>query len=196
VVTLGAIFAAISLSPEFSWTAHALSNLGGNVGDASTPTTRLIFNYGLILGGLVGMAFGLPMLGVFRNLVELAGVGLFGLVLISMSLIGVFPLQTDLHIPVAIAFYMLLSAALWTYGVGNVFAGDERRGMYTVALAVLNGTVWILWLATGDLLRPGLAFPELLGAFLFAVWAIATVLDVRDRLEASLREGARPEYLE
>lgn len=44
LLTLAAIFLATALSPTFSWTYHALSNLGGTISPAATPTTRLVFN--------------------------------------------------------------------------------------------------------------------------------------------------------
>lgn len=117
-----------------------------------------------------------------RNRVELAGIGLFGLDLVAMALIGVFPEQEPLHVPVAIAFYVLLSVALLTYGAGNLLAGERRRGTATIALGVFNNSIWFLWVATGDLIRPGIAIPELIGALVFALWAVATTLDTRRRL--------------
>ena len=182
VVTLGAIFVATLLSPEFGWSGNALSDLGSTLSAASTPATRLVFNGGLIGGGLVGLGFGYALVRAARNRVELLGVGLFGLDLVALVLIGVFPLGTEPHVPVAIAFYGLLSAALWTYGSGNVMAGDRTHGIATVLAGVVNSGAWAVWIATGDLLRPGLALPEIVGAVLFAGWAVGTSLDVLDRL--------------
>jgi len=182
VLTLGAILAATLLSPSFSWTANALSNLGGREAAVATPTTRLLFNDGLILGGLVGLGFGPALLAARRNVVELAGVGLFGLTLVAMALIGVFPQHRDPHFAVAVAFYVLLTLAFWTYGTGNGLAGARRRGVLTVGAGFANLTAWVVWGLTGPFLRPGLALPELVGATLFGVWAVATSLDVRRRL--------------
>ncbi|MFD1587583.1 DUF998 domain-containing protein [Halorientalis brevis] len=189
VVTLGAIFVATLLSPQFSWTGNALSNLGTTISTASTPTTRLVFNGGLIAGGFVGLWFGYALVGAARNRIELVGVALFGLVLVALVLIGVFPQGTDPHVPVAIAFYVLLSIALWTYGVGNVVAGDRVRGVATILAGGLNGATWAVWIATGALLRPGLALPEIVGAVLFAGWAVGTSLDVRARLGSDPAAG-------
>jgi len=186
-ITLGAIFLATLLSPSFSWTYNALSNLGGTLTEAGTPTTRLVFNGGLVGGGLIGFGFAYALLSVARNRVELAGIGIFGLDLVSLVLIGVFPEQEPLHIPVAIAFYVLLSVALVTYGAGNLLAGDRPRGLVTIVLGVFNNCIWLLWVATGDIIRPGIAIPEILGAFVFAGWALATTVDVRRR--AGITDG-------
>ncbi|MFB6179436.1 MAG: DUF998 domain-containing protein [Halorientalis sp.] len=182
VVTLGAIVLATLLSPTFAWTGNALSNLGSPVTDASTPTTRLVFNGGLLCGAVVGAGFGYALLRAVRNVVELAGVGVFGLVVILMGLIGVFPQGTPEHVPVAITFYVLLSWGLWIYGVGNVRAGARERGLVTIGAGILNTGVWAVWIATGPLMRPGLAIPELVGAMLLAGWTLATALDARTRL--------------
>lgn len=183
VFTLGAIFVATLLSPQFAWTGNALSNLGGTVSTASTPATRLVFNGGLVGGGLIGLGFGYSLFRAARNHVERIGIGVFGLVLIALALIGVFPEGTEPHVPVAVAFYTLLSVGLWLYGAGNVVAGDRSRGVVTVAAGVLNSTVWGVWVATGEMIRPGLALPEIVGALLFAGWAVATAVDVRSRLD-------------
>ena len=182
VLTLGAILAATLLSPSFSWTANALSNLGGRDAAVATPTTRLLFNNGLILGGLVGLGFGPALLAARRNAVELAGIGLFGLTVVAMALIGVFPQHRDPHFAVAVSFYVLLSLALWTYGAGAVLAGVRRRGLLTVGAGVTNLAAWVVWGLTGPFLRPGLALPEIVGATLFGAWAVATTLDVWRRL--------------
>ncbi|WP_136715135.1 DUF998 domain-containing protein [Halorientalis salina] len=181
--TLGAVVLATLLSPSFSWTGNALSNLGGTVSDASTSLTRAVFNGGLVGGGLVGLGFGYALLRSVRNRVELAGVGLFGLVLLAMALIGVFPEGTDPHVPAAVGFYVLLSVALWTYGIGNVLAGARTRGLATVAGGLLNTGAWTVWTVTGEVMRPGLALPEIVGATVFGVWAVATAVDVRTRLD-------------
>jgi hypothetical membrane protein len=182
VLTLGAIFAATLLSPSFSWTANALSNLGGKYAAVATPTTRLLFNNGLVLGGLVGLGFGPALLAARRNVVELLGTGLFGLTLGAMALIGVFPQHLDPHFTVAVGFYTLLSLAFWGYGAGNWLAGARRRGLLTVGAGVLNLSTWVVWGLTGPFTRPGLALPEIVGATAFGVWAVATARDVGRRL--------------
>jgi hypothetical membrane protein len=183
LVTLGAIFAATLLSPSFSWTANALSNLGGANAAVATPTTRLLFNDGLIVGGVAGFGFGPALLAARRNAVELAGAGLFGLTLAAMALIGVFPQHRDPHFAVAVAFYTLLSLAFWVYGAGNVLAGASRRGLLTVGAGVLNLLTWVSWGLTGAFTRPGLALPEIVGAVAFGMWAVATSRDVGRRLD-------------
>jgi hypothetical membrane protein len=101
-ITLFGVFFATLVSPDFWWTTHALSDLGSLASDSTTatPTTRLLFNGGLIAGGVVGLGFDPALLVARRNVVELLGVGAAGLTLVAMGLIGVFPLPRDLHTPV------------------------------------------------------------------------------------------------
>lgn len=183
-ITVVGIFLATLVSPDFGWTANALSDLGSRAPDATaaTATTRLLFNGGLIAGGLVGLGFGPALLVAHRNIVELLGVGLAGLTLVAMGLIGVFPLPTDEHLLVAVPFFVLLSVALTVYGAGNVLAGARRRGLVTIGFAGLNTGAWAVWALTGSFFRPGLALPEAVGAAVLGVWAVWTVEDVQARL--------------
>ncbi|RXK49192.1 DUF998 domain-containing protein [Halorientalis pallida] len=183
VLSLVGVLLATLVSPSFAWTGNALSELGGPADPVATDLTRLLFNGGLIAGGVVALGFGYALLLTARNLVELAGIGLFGLTSLSMALIGVFPLPQAAHFVVAVSFYVLLSLALWVYGAGGVLAGDRTRGGVTVCLGVLNAGAWTVWVATGRVSRPGLALPEVVGAAALAGWTVATALGVRDRLD-------------
>jgi hypothetical membrane protein len=187
VVALGSVLLATLLSPSFTWTGHALSNLGGRYHPASTSTTRLVFNYGLMAGGLLGSGFGYALYRAYRNRVELLGIVSFGVTLLFMALVGVFPQHRDPHMFVAVAFYTVLSLALWTYGVGNLLAGASRRGAVTVGLGAVNAGSWAVWAVTGDVSRGGVAIPEIVGALIFGGWALATVQDVHRRLTRTSR---------
>ncbi|MFB6165441.1 MAG: DUF998 domain-containing protein [Haloarculaceae archaeon] len=184
IVTLCAILLATLLSPSFSWTHDPLSALGETGGAVSTPTTFLLFNGGLILGGLVAFGFGYVLYRAARTLGELVGIALFGATAIAMALIGVFHLPLSPHVLVASAFYVLLSASLVTYGAGKVGAGDDRRGWVTIALGLANLLTWVLWAWLGglDVVRPGMAIPETVGAVILAAWSVWTANALRRRL--------------
>lgn len=55
-VTMVAILVATLVSPAFRWTGNALSNLGVAATAAGMNLTVLLFNGGLIVGGLAGDA--------------------------------------------------------------------------------------------------------------------------------------------
>lgn len=183
------VLSATLVSPSFSWTEHALSQLGGPTGPVATDLTRLLFNGGLVAGGVVALGFGVALLRAARNRLELVGIGLFGLTALAMALIGVFPTPQPTHFLVAVSFYAVLSPALWVYGAGTLLAGERTRGGLTVGLGVLNVGAWVVWALTGEFMRPGLALPEVVGAAALAGWTFATALSVRRRLHDGDQTG-------
>ena len=171
-VTMAAILLATLLSPAFRWTGNALSNLGVTQSAAGTSLTVLLFNAGLVLGGAVGLVFSVVLA---RSLPTFGGraVGvLFGLAMLAMAAIGVFPQNRPLHFPVAVGFYLLLSLALWGDGVVSLRRGWRRRAVAGLALGTVNVFGWVAWGLTGSLRRPGLALPEIVGALALSVWAV------------------------
>ncbi|WP_144901318.1 DUF998 domain-containing protein [Halobellus captivus] len=158
--TSASILAAALLSPTFSWTQSALSDLGA----ASDPLVSLLFNGGLIAGGLVGAAYALAL----RPHSTVLAVG-YVFSILAMALVGVFPAGTGPHMPVAIAFFLLATATV-------TLDGWRRRASTTgrVGLALAGGHIagWLLWSA-GIRPGPGLALPELGGVVMFGAWLLA-----------------------
>jgi len=171
-VALGSILLATVLSPTFTWTGSALSDLGA----PSAPTAAL-FNGGLVLGGALALPFAVRLLGTARNRAESLGAGLFALTALALAGVGLFPLSTPQHVPVAVAFFLLLSLSLWAYGAGNVVAGDRRLGVATAALGACNLGAWVVYATAFP--GVGLALPESVGAAALGVWAVGTALRLR-----------------
>ncbi|WP_336022354.1 DUF998 domain-containing protein [Halobellus salinisoli] len=159
IFTSSAILAATLLSPTFSWTESALSNLGV----AAEPFVALLFNGGLVAGAVIGLAYALALRPYSRTL----AVG-YVLSLLAMALVGVFPAGTDPHIPVAMAFFLLATATVTLDGWRRRTSTTGRAGL---ALAVVHLAGWILWSAG---IRPGsgLALPELGGVVMFGAWLL------------------------
>lgn len=179
-VTLGAIFVATLVSPAFAWTGNALSNLGVTGTAAGTGLTVVLFNGGLVLGGLLGVGFALA---VWRSASSLGGRATavsLGSALVFMALVGVFPQDTAPHFPVAASFYLLVSVTLWLDGVTAFRQGWRRRAALAAALGTANFAGWLVWGLTGPPTRPGLAIPELWGALCFSVWTAWVALGLLD----------------
>lgn len=174
LVTFGTMGLAIVVSPSFAWTGNALSNLGHAGHPAGTATTELLFNGGLILGGVAGVAFAVGVALVDDHAVRRLGVAVFGLSMLAMGGVGLFPQDGPYHFEVAVSFYTLFSVATIVYGAGQVLDGAGRDGTVSIALGAANLGVWVVWGATGPVTRPGLAVPEILGAGLVAVWTVLT----------------------
>lgn len=174
VVTFGTMGLAIALSPDFAVSANALSNLGDSGHPAGTATTELLFNGGLVLGGLLGMAFGAGLVVLDSHPVERVGAVLFVVTMASMAGVGVFPQDGPYHFEVAAGFYLGFSVATPVYGVGQALAGERRAALFSVVAGVANLLVWVWWVGSVGLTHPGLAIPELLGAGLVAAWTVVT----------------------
>ncbi|WP_340099820.1 DUF998 domain-containing protein [Salinibaculum salinum] len=170
VLTMVAILVATVLSPAFSWTGNALSNLGVTETAAGTGLTVVLFNGGLILGGLLGLGFAVALARAAVSLAGRATALSFGLAVVFMALVGVFPQNTTPHFPVALGFYLLVSVTLWLDGLTALGQGWRQRGLVAVTFGTANLAGWLVWGLTGPPTRAGLAIPELWGALLFSVW--------------------------
>ena len=180
VVTLGTIFVATLVSPAFAWTGNALSNLGVTGTAAGTGLTVLLFNGGLILGGLLGLAFTTALWHSAPSLAGRATAVSLGLALVFMALVGVFPQNTAPHFPVALSFYLLVSVTLWLDGLAAGRRGWRRRAGLAIVLGTANFVGWLVWGLTGPPTRPGLAIPELWGALCFSAWTAWVALGLLD----------------
>jgi hypothetical membrane protein len=181
-VSFGAILLATLLAPWFSWTGDALSDLGVPATAAVAP----LFNYGLVVGGLLAVPYGIALWvdtgGGSSSDSSLPGrlggrlvAVLFAASVLSMALIGVFPIPARLsvagttvepHLFVAVGFYLGLTATLAVDGLRRV---REPAGRVALLLAVGHVGYWIAW-GQGLRLGPGLAIPETVGALALTAW--------------------------
>lgn len=162
VVALGAIFLAILVSDSFTWGASALSDLGVD------PSTALLFNGGLILGGLLALPYSYALWTAARTRLARATAATVGLAVVLMGLVGVFVSGHPLHFPVALGFYLLVTVALVLDGVDRL---SSPVGTLSLALGVAHFVGWVVWVA-GLRFGTGLAVPETVGAFVFAAWVL------------------------
>jgi len=175
VLTFGTMGLAIAVSPSFWWTRNALSNLGDAGDPAGTALTVLLFNGGLIVGGLAGLVFAIGLALADTHPIRRLGAGAFALSMLAMAGVGVFPQDGPFHVEAAVSFYLLFSVAAMVYGTGQVLDGERREGLASVLLSTANLGIWVGWLTNGGLTRPGLAIPEIAGAALVAVWTVVQV---------------------
>lgn len=168
-VAFAGILLAILLTPGFSLATNALSDLG-----APTAPAAWAFNGGLVLGGLLALPFAYWRVRVADSLLDAAVGVLFAFAALAMAGVGVFPLDTALHAPVAVTFYLLLTATLGLDGTTGIFDDDAVGGLKRVGAASVHVATWLLWGLFGDAVGiPGLAIPETVGALLLAWWLVA-----------------------
>lgn len=166
-VGFAATLAATAVSPTFRWTGDALSDLG-----AASAANPWLFNYGLVASALLTLPFTWALWVVADHPVQRLGVVAFAAGTVALGLVGLFPIGSDLHGPVAVAYFTLLTFTLWIHGSGSVLAGLARRGLAAIWLGIGHVLVWVGWLAAGP---GGIAVPEIVGSLLLYSWILLAV---------------------
>lgn len=174
-VSFSAILLSTLLAPWFSWTGNALSELG-----APAEPYSWLFNWGLIVGGLLGSAFVVRVAPESEGPVGWAGSAVLLWATLSLFAIGLFPIGTDLHGPASVSFFVSLTYGLVAFGSADVLAGRIRAGLAGVWLGMANATAWLVWalVATGGA-APGVAIPEFVGALAIAGWVYPATRRIR-----------------
>ncbi|MFW5919431.1 MAG: DUF998 domain-containing protein [Halanaeroarchaeum sp.] len=174
---LGGIAGAIVVAPWFTWTGHALSDLGH-----PSRASAALFNPSLVTAGLLGVTFTVRLFVAGDHPVERLGIGIVGVGMANMGLVGVFDITHPVHGPVAVAFFLGITYGWFLHGSGMALAGSVRRGIGYIWLGIGHVTAWLLW-AVVDL--DGIALPEIAGSLLLAVW----IVDVTRSLETAELSG-------
>jgi hypothetical membrane protein len=163
------IFAAILVSPWFSWTGNALSDLG-NIGSNSSP----IFNGGLIVSGIIIAIFPLGLRAKSKTN-TLEHVGTLALLVAAIALIGVgiFPENYILeHIITAGTMFLLNTVGLFLFGIAFLQRESMKTlGLASIILAVASAVIWVpIW-------GQGIAIPEMIASV--AVYILIIILSAR-----------------
>lgn len=124
---------AITLSPQFSWTDNALSDLGIVKGATST-----LFNTGLILGGILAAAFGLGLFTFLeQNTLGKLGAILFTLAAAALTAIGIFPENArPMHLYASVAFFILLPVAMLSWRQLHFAEKGQKRSTHSARCSV------------------------------------------------------------
>lgn len=160
VVIFTCLGLAIGSSPWFTWTHHALSDLGVEGNSAG------FFNIGMIIGGVLIFVFSLGLIKVLAH-----KIGAYLLCLSSLALVGIglFPETiASLHFFTSATFFIVLTFSLLVIGLT---AEKNHLGKTDGILALLFG---ILALISTLLLLPGdgIAIPEALSCFPAFIWCL------------------------
>lgn len=149
---------SIAASPWFTWTQHALSDLG------IQENTAALFNYGMIFGGILALVFSFGLMKILSN-----KLGAYVLALSSLALIGigVFPETIfTLHFLTSASFFVLLAVALLIIGLTSRYSSFERNiGLLAMVLVIIavGSTVFLFHF-------DGIAITEALCCFPAFVW--------------------------
>jgi hypothetical membrane protein len=139
IVVFTCIGLALSYSPWFDWTYHALSDLG------VVGTAAPLFNTGMILGGFLLFIFSLGLMKVLSYKIGVCILCLSSLALIG---IGMFPETVfTLHLVVSISFFVLLTISLLVIGLKIKQDPSERNmGLLAIffAMMAICSTVFLI----------------------------------------------------
>ncbi|MCD6262973.1 DUF998 domain-containing protein [Candidatus Bathyarchaeota archaeon] len=169
VLVFSLIFLAIHYSPWFDWRRNALSDLGVD------GVAALLFNSGLIVGGLLLLPFSIGVVRVLpRGVLSLLGVVLLVLSTLSLCGIGLFPETAGrVHLYFSIAFFVLLPLSFIFMGLSELrYPNMRSEGILIILVAISAALIWALpW--------SSVAIPEaasaLLGYILVAVKALELI---------------------
>jgi hypothetical membrane protein len=158
VVIFTCLGLSIAASPWFTWTQHALSDLG------IQENTGALFNYGMIFGGILALIFSFGLMKMLSN-----KLGAYVLALSSLALIGigVFPETIfTLHFLTSASFFILLAIALIIIGLTSRQNTFERTiGLVALVLVLIAiGSTFFLFHFDG------IAITEALSCFPAFIW--------------------------
>lgn len=149
---------SISQNAWFNWTQNALSDLG-----SSRATNPWIFNYGLMITGVLGITYFSKLRKLKLNIHSKIGLIVLIINFFLSILIGIFPSGNTLHYPISITFFIILPIATTTFGIGRLKI-NKKKG-FTILLATLIG---LLAAIIALILFKGVAVAETIGISVLA----------------------------
>jgi hypothetical membrane protein len=169
------IFASTVLEKSFSWSKHALSDIG-------VSQTAWLFNSALIIGGLLNLlfAFGLRNYLGKKRLVKV-GVSLLIVSSISLALVGVFTENCNIiHALVALGYLLLAPVGIIFIGQGekNKQFGKVSLSLGITALLAIFGLPVITFVVN---LQIGFAVPEFAESLVLSIWTFWVSLNLLRR---------------
>jgi hypothetical membrane protein len=145
VIGLSSIFIAILYLPWFSWTEHYLSDIGGNPGSRYLWSTwgvpSVIFNFGLVAAGVLGIcfAFGIKQSKMIDSKLGDLGIAFFFLDAGAVIGVGLFTESTgEWRTFFSTAFFVLLGAGLTLIGIALLKLNEKKLGWFTIALLIFG----------------------------------------------------------
>jgi hypothetical membrane protein len=156
------IASSIWLSPWFSWTGNALSDLGGTNGFEA-----IVFNSGLAMVGALMMMFSTGLFEMTKgDMVGQVGCVMYLFASILLIAIGVINITIEpWHFYVSLGFFVALPLSVVIIGAFCFRKKMKFYALLSIGTAVLAAGIWFLpWAAV--------AIPEALSVAYLSVWEI------------------------
>ena len=149
------IIISIHFNPWFSVTKNALSDLGGGNlinNNHPAPLYPYIYNYGMIITGILLFLFSSMIIINSRNKIEINGLSFFMISGLFLALIGIYHEGTYPHDFVSIWFFILASISYFSIGI-SLIINKFLRG-YIIIIKLVNFGVKRIYAIPGDSLNP------------------------------------------
>ena len=156
IIVYSSIAVSIMLSPWFSWSRNALSDLG----HCMKSGVAVIFNFGLITGGLILALYSTIYL---RRETKASWIILF-LSGYMLQFIGTYDeIYGRTHLVVSILFFVLFGLSLLSYSL-------EKKSKTGVLFFLSYMVIWIAYYTR--VLKGGVSIPEFITSFMVAAFLI------------------------
>ena len=153
---------SIVMSPWFSWSINALSDLGHSVDSNMAP----LFNFGLLLSGFFIIFYSILSL---RNHAKYTSM-LLVVTGLMLQLIATFDeLYGSFHFIVSVLFFASLGIASISYVI-------EKRSILTFVAFVVNIVSWIFY-GIGTY-STGISVPEIISSITTTIWIMQSALKI------------------
>jgi hypothetical membrane protein len=107
------VFYAIKNNSWFDYYRHALSALG-----AFGATFSAIYNYGVVLTGIMFFFFSIYLIYISKNKIQTVGGAFVSIAALFIIFIGLFPAGTKQHDFVAVYFFFQFFLGMAVFGIG------------------------------------------------------------------------------
>ncbi|MGQ4891532.1 MAG: DUF998 domain-containing protein [Candidatus Njordarchaeia archaeon] len=164
IAAYASIFLAMLNAPWFSWKANALSDLG------VAPGSDIIFNYGLIISGLIYVIYIILNLREEESYLVIAGYFILILSGIALMLVGIYPENIKIpHLMAAWGYFLSFPIGAIVTSIGEI---KEKEDKLVLVLAIISFVAFITvliipWKTLGV---TGLAIPEIIAATSNMIW--------------------------
>ncbi len=167
-ITYACILLAIASYAEFNWITNALSDLGIVPG-----ATMIIFNGGLITGGILFLIFALVLVSfVGKDIVGRVGASILVLACIALISVGIFNEHfKPTHYLVSVALFVFLPISLLVLAGAFWRGGDKRFSVFTLAIGLAAAIPWVLQFTIHYVSH--VAIPEFVSGLAGAIWVLS-----------------------
>ena len=159
------IIASIAVSPWFSITRNALSDLG-----VVDRPSSLVFNPGLAASAILAMVYSLYLWHRSKGRWGVSASVILFLSSWNLLLVALFPEGTYPHLMVSVQFFVFLGASILIFGIDLLKLGYRGIGLLSIILPVLGFglSATVPWPSIGAL--------EVFNLILATVWLIFMLL--------------------